>query len=135
MKYSEKIENITSKVDGIKTKNFYLTQNLIQDDCSCEDCEFYQNEFIKLSLDIYKKLDRCGVDLRKNINDEPTGVWVIREEKKIVHCEPVYRLFGDFQDIEEDTFETTENNYKITIQLHKNDKSYVTLYLTIDNIE
>ena len=134
MKYSDKIENLLSKVDEIETKNFYLTQNLIQEDCSCEDCKFYQEKFIKLSLDIYLKLNDCGVDLRKNINDEPTGVWVIREKEILIHCEPAYRLFGNFKDLKEDIYETINDNYKVTTQVFKNDNSFVTLYLTIDNI-
>lgn len=135
MKYSEKIEDILSKVDVIETKKFYLKQNLIQKDCDCDDCKFYQEEFIKYSLDIYKDLNSCGVDLRKNINDESTGVWVVREENKLIHCEPAYRLYGNFKDIKESIFESNESNFKITIQLHKNNDSFVTLYLTIDNNE
>jgi len=129
------IENIISKVDSSKTRGFYLSQNLIKDDCSCEDCKFYQDKFIKYSLDIFKTLDGCGVDLRKNINDEPTGVWVVCEEDKLVHCEPAYRLIGDFKDINEDVFKLINGNYNLTMQVFKNDNSFITIYLTFDKIE
>ena len=128
------IETIISNVDKIKTIDFYSTQNLIQDDCTCEDCIFYETEFIKFPFEIYKELDNLGVDLRKNINDESTGVWIVREKEVLVYCEPAYRLYGNFQNTEERVFEIIENNYKVTIQVYKNDNSFITLYLTFDKL-
>lgn len=135
MKYYKKIENVFSKVDKLKTEKFYLSQNLIIDDCSCNDCNFYQNEFINSSFDILKKIKDCGVDLRKNINDEPTGVWVIRKKGKLINCQVAYRLYGDFKELKEEFYEIIDNYFKVIIHLNKNQNSFVTIYITFDEID
>ena len=37
-----------------------------------------------------------GIDLGKNLTDEPTGVWCVRNESgDFLHCEQVYQAVGE----------------------------------------
>lgn len=104
-------------VDCDKTREFYLTQEKIIDDCQCENCKIYAEYFTKEPLEIFSMLSSMGVDLQKNLNSEPTGVWCIRDEDYTFrHCVQVYQVVGHFSsgNNAELKYEKEEGSYKIT---------------------
>ena len=132
MKITPEIDNITSRVDRIETEKFYTTQSRVMEGCDCEDCKYYEEEFIKKPMPFFKVLKECGVDLGKNIDSEPTGAWVIRENEEFICCEQAYLVKGDFADITEATFELHDGKFKTNIKIHKVDEASLILYVTIE---
>ncbi len=139
MTYLKKIENINATVDIDKTKKFYLTQTQFVEDCDCEDCAFYQNQFLKTPLSIFKILKQLGVDLTKSNDNEsdPEGLWVVMDKDMMVFCHSSYKLIGNFINLENnnnETFETIEGEFRTTIQFYKNKNNSITTFLTIENL-
>jgi hypothetical protein len=132
MKMIPEIDNITSKIDRIETEKFYTAQSRVMQGCDCEDCKYYEEEFIKKPIAIFKILKEYGVDLRKNVESEPTGAWVVRDEEEFICCEQAYLLKGDFKDYTETTFEINHEKFKTNIQVHKVDEAALILYVTIE---
>jgi hypothetical protein len=83
------------KVDVVKTTEFYSEQNLIVDDCDCKDCKHFAENVIKKEIRIFEILKKMGVDLAKNENNQPDGLWHTGEGDKFknsyIHY---YRIFG-----------------------------------------
>jgi hypothetical protein len=139
MTFLEKIENIKATVDIDNTNKFYVTQTQFVDDCSCEDCAFYQKDFLKTPLSIFKILKQFGVDLTKSIDTEsdPEGLWVVMDKGMMVFCHSSYKLIGNFLNLENnnnETFETIEDEFRTTIQFYKNKNNSITTFLTIENL-
>ena len=62
----------------------------------CDDCRFYATTFISQDLEIFGILKLMGIDLGKNLTDEPTGVWCVRNESgDFLDCEQVYQAVGE----------------------------------------
>ena len=104
-------------MDCDKTKEFYLTQEKIIDDCQCTDCQFYAESFTKEPLEIFSILSTMGVDLQKNLNSEPSGVWCIRDENdNFIHCDQVYQVVGLFPngDKSQLKYEKEQGGYKVS---------------------
>lgn len=132
-----KINNEDLHVDPAKTREFYLTQNKIIDDCKCDDCSFYTTNFIKENLEIFYILRSMGVDLEKNLTSEPTGVWCIRNDNgNILHCQQVYQTVGQIltNDVSKVNYEKTENGFKVAATFLKTDSDKVDIELLIDKI-
>lgn len=128
----EPLENDTSK-----TKEFYLTQHKITDDCECDDCNFYATNFINNKFEIFSLLETMGIDLSKNLGGEPTGVWCIRDDKgEFLHCLQVYQAVGQFvnENATKLSYEKTENNYKICAAVVKTGNGRVDFELIIDKV-
>jgi len=139
MTFVENIENITATVDVHKTMKFYEAQSQFIDDCTCEDCAFYQKEFLKTPLNIFKILKQFGVDLKKSIDIEsdPEGLWVVMDKGLMVFCLSSYKIIGNFSNVDIDnsgTFDTNENEFQTTIQFYKNNENSITIFLTIKNL-
>ncbi|RPD43431.1 hypothetical protein [Paracnuella aquatica] len=131
------IEGQPLVVDCHKTREFYLTQEKIIDDCQCENCQFYAEYFTKEPLEIFSMLSSMGVDLQKNINSEPTGVWCIRDENhNFRHCGQVYQIVGHFPNgsTTEIKYEKVEGNYKITVFFTGAGNDAIDIDLIIDRV-
>lgn len=122
------------QVDTIKTQEFYLTQNKIIDDCSCADCRFYATTIIKENFEIFRILKSAGVDLKKNLSTEPTGVWCIRDDDgSLLCCQQVYQTFGKLLNnvISKFKYEMTENGFNVTAIFLPTDSGKIDIDLTI----
>jgi hypothetical protein len=131
------IEGYPLTVDCDKTKEFYLTQEKITDDCQCKDCRFYAENFTKEPLEIFSILSSMGVDLQKNLNSEPTGVWLIRDENdNFIHCDQVYQVVGHFpsEDKSQLKYEKEQDGYKISAAFLPAGSDTIDIELKIDKI-
>jgi hypothetical protein len=82
-------------VDLDKTAEFYSRQNLIVDDCDSKYCKYFTEEVVHKEIRIFKILKNMGVDLVKNENNHPDGLWHTGDSDKfnnsyIQH----YKIFG-----------------------------------------
>jgi hypothetical protein len=136
MTYSEKVKHITAKVDIGDTNKYYESQIQFVENCSCEECTYYQNEFLNIPFSIFILLNDLGVDLRKHIDSEadPEGLWVTMDKGILVYCHSTYKLIGNFINVDNDFFETIENEYQITIELYKNNDTSITIFLTFKQL-
>ncbi|MEY5048584.1 MAG: hypothetical protein RLZZ175_1943 [Bacteroidota bacterium] len=110
------IENETLIFDTEMTKKFYLSQEKTKDGCQCLECKYYVDFFTKQPFEIFLLLQKMGVDLEKNLESEPTGVWCVRDDNgKLLHCDQAYQIFGNINSEEksEIKYSKIENNYKI----------------------
>ena len=97
MKEEYNIDNHIIKIDVQATINFYLTQNRISDDCTCDDCSYFYHEFIHKPFSIFDSLKKFGVDLGKNLKSESTGVWCVRKSNdEVAYIFQVYQVIGHF---------------------------------------
>jgi hypothetical protein len=129
------IEDCRLFVDKDKTQQFYLTQENIIDDCKCDDCKFYSEVFTKEPLEIFSTLSSLGVNLQKNLNKEPTGVWCIRDENdNFLHCDQVYQVLGYFSNCGKSQvrYEKQENGYKVSALFLEADTDTIDIRLSID---
>ena len=123
------------QVDVSKTQQFYLTQDKITEDCTCDDCRFYATEFIKQTLEIFELISTMGVDLAKNLESEPTGVWCIRDNDGIfIYSQQVYQTFGVILPINtsEIKYEKTEKGFNINALFIQIKDETIYIVLTID---
>ena len=131
------INDGTLLVDIDETKAFYLTQDKITNDCMCEDCLFYATVFTRKPLEIFKMLSSMGIDLEKNLQSEPTGVWCIRDEQSnFLHCQQVYQTVGQITsaDTSQLKYEQIENGYKVNALFLNAGDSKVDIVLSIDKV-
>ena len=131
------IDGITLQVDEEKTENFYLIEKKIIYNCGCDDCSFYANIWIKEPFEIFPMLEEIGVDLRKDLSSEPTGVWCIRDDNgQLIYFEQVYRVFGKIisEDRKEFSYLRVENKYKIKAKFIQGKSDCVDIELTFDSV-
>lgn len=132
-----KIHNVELQVDIAKTKEFYLTQNKITDDCSCNDCVFYATIFIHENLEIFNILPLMGVDLGKNMASEPTGVWCVRDDNdNFLHCQQVYQAVGQLSanNVSKVEYEKDDNGFKVTATFIQAGADKIDIALQIDKV-
>lgn len=138
MKEEFNIVNHIIKIDVQATIHFYQTQNSILDDCTCNDCSYFYHDFIHKSFSVFDTLRRFGVDLGKNLNSEPTGVWCVREDNgKVVHIFQVYQVIGHFADtsLEEIHYSITESDLNFNIKLIQSGSDNIDIELRIEEEE
>ena len=124
-------------IDPDESSAFYLTQNKITDDCSCEDCLFYTTVFTKERLEIFSMLSSMGVDLERNLQSEPTGVWcVMNEHNNFLHSQQVYRTIGQItpSGVTQVKYEKVENGYKVNALFLKAGDNTIDIDLMIDKV-
>ncbi len=132
------IDNHQIQVDIEKTKEFYVTQQQIVDDCKCEECNFYATKFITEKLEIFNILNSMGVDLSKNLSTEPTGVWCIRDDNEnFIHCQQVYQIIGKFvsESVSNLNYENIEKEFKVSATFSKVDNNRVDIAIFVDKLE
>jgi hypothetical protein len=128
------LQDLSLSIDSDKTKLFYLTQNRIIDSCQCVDCQFFSEIFIKEPLEIFSFLSSIGVDLQKNLESEPTGVWCVRDENSnFIHCDQVYQAVGHLSKSEV-RYENEENGYKIKAHFVQTNNNSIEIELRIDKV-
>lgn len=131
----KELTNIAKYTDSIETELFYKTQISVLTDCNCSDCEYYQTVFIKKPLVLFVFLLEVKVDLSKNLNFEPTGVWIVRNENlKFEYCEQAFLLKGNFKNVEFKPFEIYESEFKTVIQPNILNDNELLLYVSIEKI-
>jgi len=133
MKKDFKIDGTILRVDKKVTKNLYLTEVKITDNCNCDDCDFYVNRLIKQPFEIFQMLLEMGIDLEKNLSSEPKGVWCVRDNQgQLIHVDQVYRLSGTIIDKQEIVYSRIEETYKIGARFIPYKVDYVDVELKFD---
>jgi len=125
------------EIDPIKTKEFYLTQHKITDDCQCDDCHFYAVVFIQKKFSFFELLKTMGIDLRKNLTGEPTGVWCVRDDQGgFLYCQHVYQAIGQFSNTNTERFRynMAEGDYKILAEIVKKIEGKIDFELIIEKV-
>lgn len=82
-------------------------------------------------------LSSMGVDLQKNLNSEPTGVWCVRDENdNFVHCYQVYQIVGLFSvgDKTQLKYEKEEGGYKVSAAFLPAGSDKIDIELRIDKV-
>lgn len=83
-------------VDTDKTKNFYKELPRISENCSCDDCDYFENEVIKKDIGLFRILNKMGVDLKRQPNINPDGVSSVGETDNFRRSYMgYYKLFGN----------------------------------------
>lgn len=125
-------ENIVF-ADVEATKKFYSTQNHISEDCTCGDCIYYLNHFIKQPFEIFNVLSNLGIDLEKNLNSEPTGVWSIVDDENILqHCNQTCQVVGSVNS--DFTYKKQELGYNVKASFSKDENDKVLIELNFGKI-
>jgi hypothetical protein len=100
-------------IDIGKTTAYYATQNLITEDCDCENCKHYAENVIHKDIRIFDILKSMGVDLAKNENNQPDSLYYTGASEKFknsyIHY---YRVFGTIKKTTLSTLKVDENDLK-----------------------
>ena len=108
------INNNIIEYDKKKTSVAYLDEIKIKE-CPCSDCHFFVNVITKLYLEIFQILIKAGTDLEKNLKNEPTGVWCIRDDNdEFVFFQQTYLIKGTI--LQEKSFLYTKEEFGFKIE-------------------
>lgn len=134
--YSE----LAQLLDGFNkdaTVNYYKDQLTAKENCQCEDCAYFQDVFIQKELKLFAFLTELGIDLRKDEDIDPEGLWMILDDNnEFYHCLTAHAVLGDFGELKEQDrcYEFIEGSVKILFQIHIEDEHRLILYITFDAI-
>ncbi|MGV9004792.1 hypothetical protein [Flavobacterium sp.] len=105
-----------------KTSEAYLKEISIVVNCPCEDCHYFVNVITKLNLEIFRILKNACVDLEKNLDSEPTGVWCIKDNNdEFAFFQQAYLIKGRILNKDSFQYEKEELGLKINAEfLNKN---------------
>lgn len=122
--------------DKKKTSEAYSKEVNIIENCSCEDCHYFAIVITKLELEIFQILKNAGVNLEKNLDSEPTGVWCIRDNNdEFVYFQQVYRIKGRILENNSFQYEKEELGFKITAEFLNENTDDVIIDLQVAKIE
>ena len=100
-----------------KTSDAYIKEINIIENCPCEDCRYFATVITKLELEIFQILKSAGVNLEKNLDSEPTGVWCIRDDNdEFVFFQQAYLIKGRILENSSFKYEKEELGLKITAE-------------------
>jgi len=125
------------EVDVNSTREFYLSEETVINDCDCVDCFYFYNEFINKPSETLELIKSFGVALGKNLTNEPTGAWCVRSNNgKVVHIFQVYQVNGKLLSTNGESFECTnnENRLKMNVKFQQSAFSMIDIELTVDEI-
>lgn len=112
-------------VDIAKTTAYYAEQNLITEDCNCEYCKHYVENVINKEVRIFEILSKMGVDLAKNGNNQPDGLWYTGSKNKFKHSYiHHYKIFGTIGKSTRSTLKIDQNGRKSVEYFHNETDSY-----------
>ena len=118
-----------------KTSEAYSQEINIIEDCSCEDCHYFANVITKLELEIFQILKNAGVNLEKNLNSEPTGVWCIRDDdNEFVFFQQAYLIKGSILENKSFRYEKEELGLKITAEFLNENANDIIIDLQVAKI-
>lgn len=132
--YSELAE-ILSDFNLNATQNYYDDQLTAKENCPCAGCVYFEDEFLKKKLNLFTFLAKMGIDVRKEQDLDPDGLWMMLDDnQEFSHCLISYVLFGDFDQLigEKHHFEFLELAVKIELDLHFFDKDCALLFFVFD---
>jgi hypothetical protein len=137
-------------VDVDATKKYYGTLPRISENCTCDDCAYFESNVTNQDIRIFKILRDMGVDLTRQPNINPDGVCSIGETEKYKRSYMgYYQFFGQLnktqkktqtRDVEGDVetvdfYETTDDtNIQYKIKTDISDKLTVDFYLECEKI-
>ena len=64
-----------------RTKAFYASQPKITENCSCNNCKYFEDEIIYSDNNLFIVLRKMGADLSRQPNVNPDGVCCVGETK------------------------------------------------------
>ncbi len=131
-KMEEIIKIVENRIvyDNNRTSNAYLKEINIIENCPCDDCYYFATIITKLELEIFQVLKNVGVNLEKNLDSEPTGVWCIRDDNnEFVFFQQVYLIKGRILGNNSFRYEKEELGFKITAKFlnEKEDDVFIDL--------
>lgn len=135
MRTSFEIGNISIMVDVEKTRAFYTEQKTIIQGCQYADCQYYANSFINEPIEIFSLLRSFGIDLTKNLNADPGGVWCIHDDSGgLLHCNQVCMIVGSFEEHtdSEAVYRKEENGYATMAFFSQHEEDFIQIELQID---
>ncbi|MGV0923794.1 hypothetical protein [Empedobacter tilapiae] len=126
---SIRLNEIIVEYDKEKTSDAYINEINIKEDCPCGDCHFFVDVILKIDLEIFRFLKSVGTDLEKNLKNEPTGVWCIRDDDNdFVFFQQVYLIKGILSSNSSSHYEKEELGLKIDAEfINKDDNIIVDL--------
>lgn len=68
-------------VDLERTKQFYATLPKITDNCNCGYCEYFEKKVVNKISRLFEVLKRMQVDLTRQPNINPDGIYCVGETK------------------------------------------------------
>ena len=84
-------------VDTDRTKEFYETLPGISENCNCGNCVYFENEVIKKDIPLFKILKKMCVDLTRQPNINPDGIYSVGPTTKYNRAYiGYYQVFGKF---------------------------------------
>lgn len=119
------------------TVNYYKDQLTAKENCQCKECVYFQDVFIKKELKLFVFLTELGIDLRKDEDIDPEGLWMILDDNnEFSHCLTAHAVLGNFSELKEQgrSFQFVEESVKIHFQIHIVDEHRLILFLTFDAI-
>ncbi len=129
--YSELI-NVLRGFDRESTENYYRDQLTAKENCSCVGCIYFEDVFLKNKLQLYTVLEGFGIDVRKEQDVDPEGLWMILDDdNKLCRCTIDYVVFGDFDEgtALDKVFEFFEDSLRINLEFNSLDKNAVMIRL------
>lgn len=121
-------------INVLATKEFYKTQKNISEDCDCSDCSYYQNIFTNKSFAFFDILTKMGVDIKKNLSSEPTGVWCIRNESNnIIHVTNYHHVIGNITQSKQVECSIVEHKLNFNLFFRQIEENIIDIELSIDS--
>jgi hypothetical protein len=131
-----------------RTKEFYATQPKITENCSCDECKYFESEVINQPNKLFELLKRMEVDLSRQPNINPDGISCVGDTKpdkigymgnyfvfgEIGKTSKKTALINDDNTVDEVTFNDTEFgvNTQVTIKQVESDKISFEFYMDVD---
>jgi len=125
-----KFKEFEIQVDVEETRDFYKHQNSIMEDCGCSDCKYFHDTFSKLPFSVYEFLIKSGVNLQKNLNDEPTGVHCAVENDRLIFSVQENIFIGKLPQKELE-FDYDESNFNFKVYFYHLNESEIKVQIDI----
>ncbi|WP_207531819.1 hypothetical protein [Desertivirga arenae] len=117
------IEEMILEVDFDATAKYYAEQPQIKENCSCGDCKYFQDELIRQPIKLFELLKQMGVDLSRQPDINPDGIFCINDDitfrKKYV-C--YYLVVGQIVEFKEKSYTDNESNSLTTWEVKQQDE-------------
>ena len=121
--------------DNKKTSDAYSKEANIIENCPCEDCHYFVTVITQLELEIFQILKNTGVNLEKNLDSEPTGVWCIRDDNdEFVFFQQAYLIKGRILENNSFQYGKEELGFKITAEFLNENEDDVIIDLQVAKI-
>lgn len=115
------------QVDTERTKAFYATLPFISENCTCDDCVYFENEVIQKDIRLFKILKSMEVDLKRQPNINPDGVCSFGPTEKYQKAYlGYYQVYGQLRKTQNKTQIRNEDGKLVSVDFYEpSDDAYV----------